>query len=123
MINSKLVSCVSRYCLQRVIRGRINCEKRYTARRITGDERVELRSVEIADRAFVCKKIEDVANYYSIQDKDIRICEVEALGKVIEGDDKCVTDKIKIVRELTKDEMYKLANSGIKFLINFFLLF
>src|SRR5574344_798655 len=60
-----------------------------------------------------CKKIEKVANYYSIQDKDIRICEIEALGKVIEGNDKCVTDKIKIVRELTKDEMYELVNSGI----------
>ena len=50
--------------------------------------------------------------YYNITDEDVILCEIEATGKIIEGDDKCVTNKIKIIRKIEKDEIYKLGNEG-----------
>ena len=61
-----------------------------------------------------CKKIVDILSYYNLNNEDIRLCEIEATGKVIEGDDKCVTDKIKIIREISKEEMYEIGNEGKK---------
>ena len=70
-------------------------------------------NIELCERGFhFCKKIVDVKGYYNIENEDYRLCEIEATGKVIEGDDKCVTDKIKIIREISKDEMYILGNEG-----------
>ena len=43
-----------------------------------------------------------------------RYAEVEALGKVINGYGLYVTDKIRIVRELTSDEVTNLINTGIR---------
>ena len=59
-----------------------------------------------------CKRIVDIQNYYDLKDESTRLCEIEAVGQVIEGNDKCVTDKIKIIREISKDEMYILGNEG-----------
>ena len=59
-----------------------------------------------------CKKIVDIQNYYNLKDENTRLCEIEATGQVIEGDDKCVTNKIKIIREISKEEMYILGNEG-----------
>ena len=59
-----------------------------------------------------CKRIVDIQNYYNLKDESTRLCEIEAVGQVIEGNDKCVTDKIKIIREISKDEMYILGNEG-----------
>ena len=70
-------------------------------------------NIELCERGFhFCKKIVDVKDYYNIKNENCRLCEIEATGKVIEGDDKCVTDKIKIIREISKDEMYILGNEG-----------
>ena len=59
-----------------------------------------------------CKKIVDVQNYYNLKDENTRLCEIEATGQVIEGNNKCVTNKIKIIREIPKEEMYILGNEG-----------
>ena len=59
-----------------------------------------------------CKKIADVQGYYNLKDENTRLCEIEAIGKIIEGDNKCVTDRIKILREISKEEMYILGNEG-----------
>ena len=59
-----------------------------------------------------CKQVAYCFDYYSF-DPNNKVAEVELLGKVIgEDDNKQVTDKIKIVRELTWDEMLQLANTG-----------
>lgn len=53
-----------------------------------------------------CKNIKDVYNYYPMSDST-RICEVEALGEVVNDDSiKYCTNKIKIVKEI--------KNKGIK---------
>ena len=78
-----------------------------------GKEYTHEGDIELCKKGFhFCKKIVDVLKYYKITDDNFRLCEVEATGKVIEGDDKCVTDKIKIIREIIKDEMYILDNEG-----------
>ena len=57
-----------------------------------------------------CRRLMDCFGWYG---RDSRICEVEASGIVIDGDDgKSVTDHIRIVRELDRHEVLDLANSG-----------
>lgn len=51
-----------------------------------------------------CKTISDVFNYYPNKNGN-RFCVVEVLGTIEEGTDKCCTNKIKIVRELSKSEI------------------
>ena len=58
-----------------------------------------------------CEKIADCFNYYDF-DPENKIAEIKALGKVESGNDKSVTDNIKIVREVSWQEMLKLANTG-----------
>lgn len=59
-----------------------------------------------------CKKLEDVFSYYPHG----VYAEIEALGDIIEDEieyaSKCVTNKIKIVREISKEEIAELANHG-----------
>ena len=51
-----------------------------------------------------CSNIPDTFNYYP-PNKDIILLEVEALGTVITEDDKHATDKIKILREIPRNEL------------------
>ena len=71
--------------------------------------------IEPCKRGFhFCPKMADVFDYYGRN--DCRFAEVEALGQVIKEDDKCVTDKLRIVRELTKAEVFDsmYAQSGLE---------
>ena len=56
-----------------------------------------------------CKKCIDVYDYYS---KPCRICEVSVTGAVQTQGNKSVGRKLKILRELTADEISSLCNSG-----------
>ena len=56
-----------------------------------------------------CKKCADVYDYYS---KPCRICEVSVTGAVQTQGNKSVGRKLKILRELTADEISSLCNSG-----------
>ena len=57
-----------------------------------------------------CRRLVDCYVWYG---RDSRICEVEASGVVIDGNDgKSVTDHIRIVRELDRREVLGLANVG-----------
>ena len=56
-----------------------------------------------------CKKCVDVYDYYS---KPCRICEVNVTGAVQTQGNKSVGRKLKILRELTADEISSLCNSG-----------
>ena len=60
-----------------------------------------------------CVKLSDCFNYYPF-DINTRIAKVNVSGKIIHEEDgsKLVTNKIKIIKELTWDEVLKLANSG-----------
>lgn len=59
-----------------------------------------------------CKEVADCFRYYDFSPHN-HVAEVIAYGKVVEGQDKCCTDKLKIVRELTWHEMLDIANSGV----------
>jgi YD repeat-containing protein len=56
-----------------------------------------------------CQKAEDTLKYYNINDKDFILLEVEALGKLETETDKSVTDKIKIIRIIPKEEYKNLG--------------
>ena len=71
--------------------------------------------IELCKSGFhFCPKMADVFDYYD--KNDCRYAEVEALGQVIKGNDKCVTDRLRIVRELTKAEVFDAmyAQSGLE---------
>jgi hypothetical protein len=57
-----------------------------------------------------CKTASDCAKYYD--QTDCEFAEIEASGKVIEGDDKCVTDEIEVLRLISRAEFHNLANNG-----------
>ena len=62
-----------------------------------------------------CRNMADVFNYYG--KNGCRYAEVEAFGKVIDDGDKSVTNKIRIVRELTKPEVFEImyTQEGLDF--------
>ena len=66
---------------------------------------------ELCERGFhFCKTMAQVFSYYSGTDK--RYAEVEAIGEIKEGDDKCVTNKIRIIREIQHQEAVDMTNTG-----------
>ena len=66
--------------------------------------------VKICENGYhFCKKCVDVYDYYS---KPCRICEVNVTGVVQTQGNKSVGRKLKILRELTADEISSLCNSG-----------
>ena len=66
--------------------------------------------VKICENGYhFCKKCIDVYDYYS---KPCRICEVSVTGAVQTQGNKSVGRKLKILRELTADEISSLCNSG-----------
>jgi len=58
-----------------------------------------------------CKQAKDCFNYYSF-DPNNKVAEVIALGEVAEEGDKCSTNKIKIVREISWEELLTIVNTG-----------
>ena len=69
--------------------------------------------IEICSKGFhFCKKFWSVNDYYNFSNDSYRYCEIEALGKVIDEDNKSVTNKIKIVREIPKEEFIESVNIG-----------
>ena len=72
--------------------------------------------IEPCERGFhFCRNMADVFNYYG--KNGCRYAEVEAFGKVIDSDDKSVTDRIRIVRELTRAEVLEImyTREGLDF--------
>lgn len=66
----------------------------------------ECETAEVCSKGFhYCKKIKDVLDYYPITS---RFCEIEDLGKTVTKQNKSATTKIKIVKELTRDELVEL---------------
>ena len=69
-------------------------------------------NLSVCDRGFhFCKEAKDCFNYYQF-DPNNKVAEVLALGEVSEEGDKCCTNKIQIVREITWQEVLTLVNIG-----------
>ena len=69
--------------------------------------------IELCERGYhFCKNISDCFRYYD--QSNARFAKIEALGEVIQADDdsKCVTDKIKILEEIPREEAVRMSNSG-----------
>ena len=63
-----------------------------------------INRLEICSTGFhFCQNMKDVLNYYRYND-DFVLLEVEAVGETITEDDKTVTDCIKIIRVIPKEE-------------------
>ena len=58
-----------------------------------------------------CQRIKDCFNYYDFSD-NTKVAEVEAIGLVETWGGSSVTNEIKIVRELTWDEVLNLIRTG-----------
>ena len=58
-----------------------------------------------------CKKAIDCFDYYSFDPRN-HIAEVIAYGTVVECNDKCCTNKLEIVREISWSELLELINVG-----------
>lgn len=61
-----------------------------------------------------CEKLSDCFNYYCFNSKN-KVAEIEALGDIDssdESDTKYCTNKIKIIKELTWEEVLSLCNTG-----------
>jgi hypothetical protein len=60
-----------------------------------------------------CTNIVDVHNFYSLNDENTRLFEIEALGEVQgEGTEKQVTSKIVFVKEYVDEEKQAILNTG-----------
>ena len=59
-----------------------------------------------------CWNLNDINEYYNLRDSVI--CEVEILGDFINHEDmrKSCTNKLRVVRMLTKEEVWKISNTG-----------
>jgi len=58
-----------------------------------------------------CLKPADCFNYYNF-DSNNKVFEVEAIGEIVNGDDKSVTNSLTIIREISWSEMLSLCNEG-----------
>ena len=58
-----------------------------------------------------CERAADCFNYYGFNPKN-KIAEVVAYGNVIREGDKCCTDKLKIIREISWQELLEIINTG-----------
>lgn len=58
-----------------------------------------------------CRQLKDCFSYYRFS-PDNKVAEIIASGEVIDGDAKSVTNKIKIVREISWDKVLEMVNIG-----------
>jgi hypothetical protein len=69
-------------------------------------------NIELCGKGFhFCQKVSDCFNYYGF-DSDNKVAEIEATGLVVTEGDKSVTNEIKIVREITWEEVLTIVNTG-----------
>jgi len=66
-----------------------------------------------------CRSLRQVHSFYNVHPNNgNRFCEIEVLGRLIEDDEKCGSNKIKIIREIKGEELQRLrglerGNTGI----------
>ena len=62
-----------------------------------------------------CQELIDLNNYYLFSNWFNRYYEIEALGEVITEDNKSVTNKIKILRQLTQEDIFAITKEKLWF--------
>ncbi|MGN0666446.1 MAG: pentapeptide repeat-containing protein [Huintestinicola sp.] len=68
--------------------------------------------IEMCSAGFhFCQKASDCFNYYKFDSRN-KVAEIEAIGLVETQGDKSATDKIKIVREISWQELLNIVNTG-----------
>ena len=68
-------------------------------------------NIELCSQGFhFCRKLQDVHTFYNL--KESRICEIVADGKIIDDDKKSVCARISIIRELSREEIDAVVNTG-----------
>ena len=65
-----------------------------------------------------CESLQNVHQFYEVDDKDHRFFIVEPLGEIVTDGEKCGSDQIRIVREVTGEELdvmrgYINGNTGL----------
>jgi hypothetical protein len=69
-------------------------------------------NIGLCNRGFhFCKKAVDCFNYYDFNPKN-KVAEVVATGKTVEDGDKCATNTITILREVSWQEVLEIVNTG-----------
>ncbi len=69
-------------------------------------------NIEMCGKGFhFCQKASDCFNYYDFNSNN-KVAEVEAIGLVETRENKSVTDKIRIVREVSWQELLTIVNEG-----------
>ena len=58
-----------------------------------------------------CPKLVACFSYYDF-DPNNKVAEIEAIGDIDEGDNKCCTNKITIVKEIAWQEVFEIVNTG-----------
>ncbi len=58
-----------------------------------------------------CRSLQQVHDYYNVNN-DNRYCEIEVLGRLIEDDCKCGSNKIRVVREISNGELQYLKGNN-----------
>ena len=77
-----------------------------------GETFIHNGNIEMCGAGFhFCQKASDCFNYYNFNSQN-KVAEVEALGLVETQEDKSVTDKIKIIREIEWSELLTIVNDG-----------
>src|SRR5690606_22888433 len=69
----------------------------------------------ICEKGFhFCPNMSDVLKYYEYEPDEFKLLEIEAVGEIVEKEDKACTNKIKILREVPKEEwdFYKGLPNG-----------
>jgi len=58
-----------------------------------------------------CEKLIDCFNYYQFNPNN-KVAEIKAIGKIVNGDNKSVTDNISIIKEISWQNVLELVNLG-----------
>ena len=73
---------------------------------------VEIGHLDLSEHGMhFCTRLSDCFSYYSFNPEN-KVAEVVAYGKVITDGNKSCTNKLKIIRELSWDEVLHLVNMG-----------
>ena len=77
-----------------------------------GKEYIHEGNIKLCKEGFhFCINPSDLFNFYGF-DPENKVAEIEATGKIIESEDKCVTKKIKILKEIKWGTVLSLVNTG-----------
>ena len=82
--------------------------KHYTC---PGDFTEDLTPIRCGQGMHFCRRAVDCFNYYSFDPRN-KVAEVVGYGDIVEEGDKCCTNKLKIVREISWLELLELVNIG-----------